>query len=259
LRVLILGGTGDASALASQVTNIKGVEVITSLAGRTRNPLAPAGNIRIGGFGGESGLTEYIREEKIDVLIDATHPFAAQISFNAASAAISCGIPHLMFIRPAWEKVPGDKWIEVESVESAAAILPDFAKRVFLTVGRQQLAPFANLESTNLKSTNLENIWFLMRLIDLPESNAVIPHGKILCYRGPFALEDERKLLVENEIDTLVSKNSGGDATRAKIIAARELGVKVVMVKRPLTPEGEKVSDVDSALRWLMKVMNSEF
>jgi precorrin-6A/cobalt-precorrin-6A reductase len=254
LRVLILGGTGDAFALASQVTNIRGVEVITSFAGRTRNPLAPAGSIRIGGFGGGLGLAEYIREEKIDVLIDATHPFAAQISFNAASAAVSCDIPHLMFIRPAWEKVCGDEWIEVESVESAAAILPDFAKRVFLTVGRQQLAPFANLESTNSK-----NIWFLIRLIDPPESNAVIPHGKILCGRGPFALEEERKLLVEHEIDTLVSKNSGGDATKAKIIAARELGIKVVMVKRPLTPEGEKVSDVDSALRWLMKVLSFGF
>ncbi|MBW4512825.1 MAG: cobalt-precorrin-6A reductase [Scytonematopsis contorta HA4267-MV1] len=247
MRVLILGGTGDASELASQVTKIPDVKVITSLAGRTHNPLIPKGSVRIGGFGGESGLVEYIKEQKIDVLIDATHPFASQISFNAESAAVSCGIPHLMFIRPEWEKVPGDEWIEVENVESAAAILPNFAKRVFLTVGRQQLSPFANLH----------NMWFLMRLIDPPEINAVIPQGKILCSRGPFALEDEHRLLVEHRIDTLVSKNSGGDATKSKIIAARELGIKVVMVKRPLTPQGEKVSDVDSAVRWLLRVLHN--
>jgi precorrin-6A/cobalt-precorrin-6A reductase len=248
MRVLILGGTGDASELAFQVTKIPGVKVITSLAGRTQNPLMPTGSVRIGGFGGESGLVEYIKEQKIDVLIDATHPFASQISFNAEAAVVSCGIPHLMFIRPEWEKVPGDEWIEVESVESAAAILPNFAKRVFLTVGKQQLAPFANLH----------NIWFLMRLIDPPEINAVIPQGTILCSRGPFTLEDEHRLLVEHRIDTLVSKNSGGDATKSKIIAARELGIKVVMVKRPLTPQGEKVSDIDSAVQWLLRVLHCE-
>lgn len=149
-RLLILGGTGDATELAAKASVIEQIEVITSLAGRTSNPQAPMGMVRIGGFGGEAGLVEYLREAKIDLLIDATHPFAAQISWNAASAAVSCNIPHLMFIRPEWLQVPGDEWIEVDSVEVAASVLPKFAKRVFLTIGRQQIAPFASLE----------NIWF---------------------------------------------------------------------------------------------------
>ncbi|ARV62001.1 cobalt-precorrin-6A reductase [Nostocales cyanobacterium HT-58-2] len=241
-RLLILGGTSDAAELADQASAMPEVEVITSLAGRTRQPITPAGILRVGGFGGEAGLVEYLREAKIDILIDATHPFAAQISFHAVRAATTCKIPHLMFIRPVWERLPGDQWVEVESVEAAAAVLPELAKRVFLTIGRQQLAPFASLE----------DIWFLMRLIELPAPDALVPSGVILCDRGPFALENERKLLIEHQIDTIVSKNSGGDATYAKIIAARELGIKVVIVKRPATPPGEKVSDVESAVAWLV-------
>ncbi|MER3494182.1 MAG: cobalt-precorrin-6A reductase [Mastigocladus sp. ERB_26_2] len=241
-RLLILGGTGDAAELATKASVIEQIEVITSLAGRTRNPQVPTGIVRFGGFGGEAGLAAYLREAKIDLLIDATHPFAAQISWNAATAAASCNIPYLMFIRPAWQRLPGDEWIEVDSVETAASVLPKFAKRVFLTIGRQQLAPFASLDS----------IWFLMRLIDPPALDALVPPGMILCDRGPFALDKERRLLIEHQIDTLVSKNSGGDATYAKIIAARELGLKVVMVKRPPTPPGEKVSNVESAMQWLI-------
>ena len=241
-RLLILGGTSDAAELAAKASAIPEVEVITSLAGRTSQPQAPAGMLRIGGFGGEAGLVEYLRDAKIDVLIDATHPFAAQMSFHAAAAATICKIPHLMLIRPAWERLAGDQWVEVDSVEAAAAVLPEFAKRVFLTIGRQQLAPFASLK----------DIWFLMRLIDPPAPDALVPSGMILCDRGPFALDNERKLLIEHQIDTIVSKNSGGDATYAKIIAARELGIRVVMVKRPATPPGEKVSDVESAVAWLV-------
>lgn len=241
-RVLILGGTGDAVELADRASALKEVEIITSLAGRTREPLAPLGMLRVGGFGGEAGLAEYLHEAEIDVLIDATHPFAAQISFHAAAAAATCQIPHLMLVRPAWERLCEDEWIEVDSVEAAAAVLPKFAQRVFLTIGRQQLAVFAHLE----------NIWFLMRLIDPPAADALVPPGVILCDRGPFALDNERKLLIEKQIDTIVSKNSGGNATYPKIIAARELGVRVVMVKRPATPLGEQVSDVDDALKWLV-------
>jgi precorrin-6A/cobalt-precorrin-6A reductase len=147
-----------------------------------------------------------------------------------------------MLKRPTWERFPDDQWVEVDSVEEAASVLPKLASRVFLTVGRQQLAPFANLK----------DIWFLMRLIDPPTLDALTPQGVILYSRGPFTLENERKLLIEHQIDTIVSKNSGGDATKAKIIAARELGVKVVMVKRPATPIGEQVSDVDNAIEWLL-------
>ncbi|NJM70435.1 MAG: cobalt-precorrin-6A reductase [Scytonema sp. RU_4_4] len=241
-HLLILGGTGDAAELAAKASTIPKIEVITSFAGRTSQPQAPAGMLRIGGFGGEAGLVEYLIEAKIDILIDATHPFATQISFHAAAAAATCKIPHLMLIRPAWERLSSDQWTEVDSVEAAAAVLPEFAKRVFLTIGRQQLTPFASLK----------NIWFLMRLIELPASDALVPSGVILCDRGPFALDNELKLLIEHQIDTIVSKNSGGDATYAKIIAARELGVRVVMVKRPATPPGKQVSDVESAVAWLM-------
>ncbi|MBR8833653.1 MAG: cobalt-precorrin-6A reductase [Stigonema ocellatum SAG 48.90 = DSM 106950] len=241
-RVLILGGTGDAAALAAKASTIKGIEVITSLAGRTRQPSVPIGHVRIGGFGGEAGLAEYQRDMQIDFLIDATHPFATQISFNAAAAAAEVGVQRLMLVRPVWQKVRGDRWLEVDSVEAAAASLPNQAKRVFLTVGRQQLASFAHLD----------DIWFLMRLIDSPAPDALIPKGMLLCDRGPFALEHEREILLQHEIDTIVSKNSGGDATYAKIIAARELGVKIVMVKRPAIPPGEQVPDVDGALAWLI-------
>ncbi|MEB3177557.1 MAG: cobalt-precorrin-6A reductase [Nostocaceae cyanobacterium] len=241
-RVLILSGTGDASKLAAQLAQISGVEVITSLAGRTQNPVTPAGIVRVGGFSGAEGLAEYIRAEKIDVLIDATHPYAAQISLHAAAAANLCKIPHLMFVRPSWEPVCGDDWIDVNSVETAVDMLQNIAQRVFLTVGRQQLAAFAHLD----------NLWFLMRLIDPPSTDALVPPGKILYARGPFAVENEYQLLQEYQIDTLVSKNSGGDATYAKIIAARQLGVKVVMVKRPATPPGETVSDGSDALAWVM-------
>lgn len=241
-RLLILGGTTDAAELAAKASSIPKLEVITSLAGRTRQPQAPAGVLRVGGFGGELGLVEYLRETKIDMLIDATHPFAAQISFHAAAAAAICQISHLMLLRPAWERLGGDQWIEVDSVEASAAVLPKFAKRVFLTIGRQQLAPFASLE----------DIWFLMRLIDPPAPDALVPPGIILCDRGPFALENERKLLISHQIDTIVSKNSGGNATYAKIIAARELGIKILMVSRPVTPQVEQVSNVESAIAWLV-------
>lgn len=247
-RVLILGGTGDATQLAAKAATIPEIEIISSLAGRTTNPISPTGNVRIGGFGGETGLTNYIKEMNIDILIDATHPFAAQISFNAAIAAESTNIPRLMLIRPTWEKQPGDTWIEVDSVESAAATL-QHAKRVFLTVGKQQLPAFAKLS----------DIWFIMRLIELPESSTAVPQGIFLCDRGPFSLDNEREILQKYNIDTIVSKNSGGDATIAKIIAAREFGIPVVMVNRPPTPPGEKVNNADQALIWLLKKLNNNY
>jgi precorrin-6A/cobalt-precorrin-6A reductase len=241
MRVLILGGTGEAAALAARVATIPGIEAIASLAGRTREPSVPSGNVRIGGFGGVAGLVVYLRQMQIDVLIDATHPFANQISFNAAAAANEVRIPRLMVIRPPWEKIEGDRWIEVESNTAAAAVLENQAKRVFLTVGRQELATFAHLK----------DIWFLMRMIDPPGEDALVPPGVILCDRGPFALDKEREILLKYNIDAIVSKNSGGDATYAKIIAARELGVQVVMVNRPAVPAGEQVTDIDSAVTWL--------
>jgi precorrin-6A/cobalt-precorrin-6A reductase len=241
-RLVILGGTGDAVELTRLAIDLPGLAVITTLAGRTRVPKAVAGNVRIGGFGGEAGLVEYLQAEQIDLLIDATHPFAAKISWNAASAVAKVGIPWLMLIRPGWERLPQDNWIEIESIEAAVVAIPASAERIFLTIGRQQLAPFASLT----------NKWCLIRSIDPPDSGILLPPGELLLERGPFSLDRELKLLQDYQIDTIVSKNSGGDATYAKIIAARELGIPVVMVQRSIVPEGDIVTDVSGAIEWLI-------
>ncbi len=240
-RLLILGGTGDAAKLAAQAVNLRQLEVISTLAGRTTFPAPVASTVRIGGFGGKAGLVEYLRDMKIDLLIDATHPFAAQISQNAAQAASEVGIPWLMLTRPAWAKLPADDWIEVESIEEAVTAIPGTAERIFLTIGRQQLAPFASLTDR----------WFLMRSIDPPAPNIPLPAGKLLLDRGPFSLTHERQLLQDYQIQSIVSKNSGGDATYAKVIAAREMSIPIVMVQRPIAPEGAKVLDVLGAIEWL--------
>lgn len=247
MRVLILGGTGDAAELAARLAAVEEIEAITSLAGRTREPLVPLGDLRVGGFGGVAGLVSYLEVMQIDLLIDATHPFATQISWNAVDAATKVGIPHLMLIRPPWQKVSGDRWIEVDSVAAAATALQNQAQRVFLTVGRQELAAFAHLK----------DIWFLMRTIDPPTPDALVPPGMLLCDRGPFTLNNEREILTHHNIDTIVSKNSGGDATYAKIIAARELEVKVVMVNRPAIPPGNYVTNVDDALAWVFDKLHN--
>lgn len=243
-RLLILGGTGDAASLAARASQIAEIEVVSSLAGRTQQPFTPkTGTVRIGGFGGAAGLAAFLLDRPIDLLIDATHPFAAKISANAAVAAAECNVPYLMLVRPAWERVEGDRWIEVASHSEAAIALLGQSQRVFLTIGRQELAAFAGLDA----------IWFLMRAIDPPALNTPVPKGKLLLARGPFSLEDERQLLLEYQIDTIVSKNSGGGATYAKIAAARELGIPVVMVQRPQIPDVEQVADVEGAIAWLIK------
>jgi precorrin-6A/cobalt-precorrin-6A reductase len=243
VRVLILGGTGDAANLAASLAAHPSIEVISSLAGRTSEPQAPIGTVRSGGFGGVSGLVAYLRAQRIDALIDATHPFAQQISGHAAQAAQETGMPHLHLARPAWQKTPEDKWIEVETVEAAVNAIPTQARRVFLTIGRQQLAPFVALSQ----------VWFLMRSIDPPEAQLQIPNGQLLLNRGPFSLAQERQLLQDYQIDVVVSKNSGGDATYPKIIAARELQIPMVMVQRPRMPAGKTVADVEGAIAWLMQ------
>lgn len=246
-RLLILGGTGDAIEVAARAAQIADIEVISSLAGRTKQPLTPkTGTVRIGGFGGAAGLAEFLRCSPIDFLIDATHPFAAQISANAAVAATECHVPHLMLVRPAWEAVEGDRWIEVASHSEAARALSGHSRRVFLTIGRQELAEFAGLE----------DVWCLMRAIDPPAPNTPIPHGELLLARGPFSLADERELLLQYQIDTIVSKNSGGAATYPKIIAARELNIPVVMVQRTPIPNVERVADVAGAISWLIEQLS---
>ncbi len=240
-RLLILGGTGDAVKLADRAMSLPGVAVITSLAGRTSTPKSLVGDVRMGGFGGEAGLIAYLQTERIDLIIDATHPFAAQISQNVAGAATKAGIPRLMLIRSEWARLPDDNWIQVESVEAAVLAIPAGAERIFVTIGRQQLAPFASLTDK----------WCLMRSIDPPDLSIPLPPGKLLLDRGPFSLATERELLSEYRIQAIVSKNSGGDDTYAKIIAARELGLPVIMVQRPIVPDGDRVRDVAGAIEWL--------
>ena len=245
-RVLILGGIGDSLKLTSLASTIPGLEVISSLAGRTSKSVMLFKCTRIGGFGGVSGLKDYLREQKIDLLIDATHPFASKISWNAAIATSQLNIPHLMLVRPAWKKNEGDRWLEVKSNKFAAKVLPELGSRIFLSIGRQELASYAHLK----------DLWFLMRIIEPLQPYTSVPPGKILTERGPFSLEEERSLLQKYKIGTLVSKNSGGDATYPKVIAARELSIPVVMIQRPSLPEGEQVSDVEGAVSWLRNYNN---
>jgi precorrin-6A/cobalt-precorrin-6A reductase len=244
-KLLILGGTGDAVSLATAAANL-GCVVISSLAGRTQQSWHPkVANVRVGGFGGTAGLVVYLQQEQIDLLIDATHPFAQQISWNAAAAADICGLPRLLLDRPVWRPVTGDQWLLANSHAAAAALLPDLAQRIFLTIGRQELSCYAHLQE----------LWFLMRSIDPPP--APLPPCQILLDKGPFTLNAEKSLLREHQIEIIVSKNSGGTATSAKITAARELGLPVVMIQRPPLPPGSAVVSVAAAVTWLSAQLSS--
>jgi precorrin-6A/cobalt-precorrin-6A reductase len=240
-RLLILGGTGDAARLIIQAAQVPGVDVIASLAGRTPQPNLPTVPFRLGGFGGVAGLTTYLQAGGIDLLIDATHPFAAQISWNAATAADAVGIPRLRLDRPPWDQEVADRWLEVPDYKAAAACLPNLAQRVFLTIGRQELAAFAEVKA----------VWFLMRMITTPEGP--VPEGELLLRQGPFTVADEIALMQAHRIGAIVSKNSGGAATYAKILAARELGLPVVMIPRSAMPPGTVVASVEAAIDWLQR------
>ncbi len=238
-RLLILGGTGEALALAEQASRLPDLRVITSLAGRTRKPVMPAGEARIGGFGGADGLAEYLRDTSIDLVVDATHPFAAEISRNAAAARAATGVPLLALTRPAWIPRDGDRWNVVADADAAAAALTP-ASRVFLAVGRGALGPFARADA-----------WFLVRVIDPPDAALPLKDYTLIQGRGPFRLNDEKALLEKHRIDIVVAKNSGGEATYAKIAAARALGLPVVMIRRPPATAGECVASVEEAMAWL--------
>jgi precorrin-6A/cobalt-precorrin-6A reductase len=238
-RLLILGGTGEALALAQQASRLPGLWVVSALAGRTRKPVMPAGEARIGGFGGADGLAEYLRDAAIDLLVDATHPFAAEISRNAVAARAATGVPLLTLTRPAWQPRDGDRWTVVADADAAATALTP-ASRVFLAVGRGALVPFARADA-----------WFLVRVIDPPDAEPPLKDYTLIEGRGPFRDADERALLIAHRIDTVVAKNSGGEATYAKIAAARALGLPVVMIRRPPPPAGESVASVEEAMAWL--------
>lgn len=240
-RVLILGGTVEAAQLAERLDADPNFDPITSLAGRTRSPAPLPGIVRTGGFGGVEGLARYLSSNAIDAVIDATHPFAAQISRNASDACRRTGVPSLRLERPPWKQEPGDDWIEVADANEAARRLVGHAKRVFLSIGRQELSPFEDLN----------DIWFLLRMIDPPSGPLSLAHHKLVLGRGPFDTDAEAALLTEHRIDTVVSKNSGGDATYGKIAAARRLGLPVIMVGRPSRLAGDSVESVDAAMGWL--------
>ena len=240
--VLILGGTTEGYALAGTLAPLAGLRVVSSLAGRTASPRHPPGELRIGGFGGAAGLAAYLPAERIAAVIDATHPFAARMGWNAAEACRDAGVPLLRLERPAWTQVPGDRWEEVDDWDEAARTLAARARRVLLARGRQELAPFAGLD----------DIWFLIRSVDAPDPLPPFAQAEVKLARGPFTLDDERDLLRTHGIDTLVCKNSGGTATDAKLAAARLLGVRVVMRRRPVRPALPTVATVAAAVAWLL-------
>ena len=236
MRVLLLGGTTEARELAGLVADE--LTVISSLAGRTREPLLPDGEVRIGGFGGVAGLTAYLREARIDVVVDGTHPFAATMSGHAFRACTAAGVPLLALRRPGWTAGPGDEWHRVATLAEAAAALPRLGQRVFLTTGRQGIGAFAERD----------DCWFLARSVEPPE--APMPRRmEVLLDRGPFTVAGERELIVRHRIDVLVTKDSGG--ADAKLVACRERGIPVLMVDRPVTPPVETVSTADRAAAWL--------
>ena len=245
-RILILGGTGDGVALGRQLGAIAGIEAIVSLAGRTRQPRVDGMVVRTGGFGGVAGLIGYLQTAKIDALIDATHPFAQQISWHGARAAAALALPHLLLDRPPWLPVSGDRWVEVPDIHAAVERLPALGRRIFLSTGRQDLAAYGHLRDR----------WFLMRAVGLPPAAVALPPGMLLCDRGPFSLAAERSLLRRHRIDAIVSKNSGGAATYAKIAAARELRLPVLMLARPPLPPATRVATVDDAIAWVERQMN---
>ena len=240
-KILILGGTAEARALAQELAGRADLAVTLSLAGRTAEPLPQAVPVRSGGFGGAEGLAAYLRAEHIATLIDATHPYAAVISANAARAAEIAQVPLLALRRPAWKKQAGDTWTEVATVEDAVEALGEAPRRVFLTLGRKELAPFA---------TALQHV-YLVRSVDPVDPPLDVPQASYLTARGPFTEEADRALLKTHRIEIIVAKNSGGNATYAKIAAARALGIPVIMLARPALPEVATATTVEEVLAWL--------
>ena len=245
-HLLILGGTGEAAGLAEAALGRFGdaMSITTALAGRTRHPGPIAGEVRIGGFGGPEGLAEYLLERQVDRLIDATHPFAAEISRTARLGAGWAGVPRLVLLRPPWRPHPLDRWIEVDSIEAAALLVGRVGRRAWLTVGAGSLAAFASVSGVD----------FVVRLIDQPRERLPLESHAVVLGRGPFSLAGERQLLRHHAIDVLVCKASGGAATEAKLIAARELGLPVIMVRRPPREPGPTVATIEAALDWLARL-----
>ena len=244
-RLLILGGTAEAAALARAAAARFGDDLVvtSSLAGRTERPGPIPGQVRIGGFGGPAGLAAYLEAHGIDRLIDATHPFAARISAAAREACAAAAVPRLMLLRPPWRRHRLDRWIEVDDMEAAAGIVARIGRRAWLTIGAGEIAAFSDVPGVR----------FLVRLVDPPRHPLPLRFCQVVLGRGPFALADERHLIARHAINVLVSKASGGSATSAKLVAAREFSIPVVMVRRPPAEPGEAVETVEAALDWVAR------
>jgi precorrin-6A/cobalt-precorrin-6A reductase len=237
MRILLLGGTSEARALAGKLH--PHVEVISSLAGRVPDPALPVGEVRIGGFGGVDGLRRWLLDADVDAVVDATHPYAATMTAHAATACTDLGMPHLVLVRAAW---PPERAIMVPSaLEAANVIANQCFTRVFLTTGRSGTAAFIGVDA-----------WFLVRAVTPPDTQDLPPRHHVVLSRGPYRYDDELALLRKHRIDALVTKNSGGAMTRPKLDAAAAIGVAVVMVDRPPLPPGvSTVATVHDAVAWV--------
>lgn len=239
MRALILGGTSDAGLLATAIADAR-IDAVYSYGGRTRAPADQPLPTRIGGFGGVSGLADTIRREGITHVIDATHPFAAEMSRHAIEACAETGTPLIALERAPWSKAPGDIWIDVTDIDAAVAALPEAPANVLLAIGRQHIAPFASKPQHA----------YTLRFVDPPE--AALPFAAhVIVSRGPFTLDGELEMMRRREIAWIVARNSGGDGARAKIDAARMLGLPVVMISRPQLPERLRVESVTEVMQWL--------
>lgn len=245
MKILILGGTSEASELVSLLAEHPEITATLSLAGRTRAPITPkASNIktRIGGFGGAAGLANYLEHEEISALICATHPFARNMPFNAQEAAKIAGVPLIFILRPQWQAENGDKWIEVQDNSQVLAALGEEPKNVFLTVGSMELWQYSTAPQHR----------YLVRSIDEIEEKPLMGATYITA-RPPFTVESEKELMREFGAEYVISKNSGGSATRAKLIAARELGIPVILIARPHRPSGKQAATAKEAMAWLVE------
>ena len=243
-RILLLGGTTEASALAKTLAEA-GTDAVFSYAGRTAKPVSQPLPTRIGGFGGADGLADYLQAEGITHVVDATHPFAAQMSTNAVGACALVGVPLCAFERPAWQAGEGDNWVQADSIEQAVEALPDTPARVFLAIGKQNLAQFAAKPQHH----------YLLRLVDAPEADLPLPHTTVEIARGPFDVAGDTALMQRHGITHVVAKNAGGVGAAAKLTAARSLNLPVIMIGRPQVhaPAGQRPikGSVAEVMAWL--------
>jgi precorrin-6A/cobalt-precorrin-6A reductase len=241
MRLLILGGSTEASALARRLAGRPELDPVLSFARRTRGPAPPPIPFRVGGFGGIAGLGSFLTETKIDAVIDATHPFAARMSRHAAIACQNLGVPLARFTRPGWSRRAGDRWISVPDMDAAVPALGESPRRVFLTIGGSQLRAFAAAPQHH----------YVVRAIEPPLPIAALPSYRLILARGPFGVTDEISLIRDERIQVLVTKNSGGAATEAKLTAARALEIDVVMIERPPVENVRTFETVDAVCDWI--------